>query len=393
MAQRNINAALENHLSNKLITVITGMRRVGKTTAVKHLLSTIKSDNKLFLDLERIENRYLFNQSNYHDIEQSLIAEGIDLKKKSYIALDEIQLVPNITSVLKHLYDSFNIKFIVTGSSSFYIKNRFSESLAGRKRIFEMYPLSFREFLSFKEINIKTFSEFSLKKINNSFYQRYKQLYSEFVKFGGFPEVALSDNNEDRIAYLNDIINAYIELDIKLISDFEATEELYKLIRLLAPRAGNKVDFTKLSGISGIHRKQIKIYLQFLQQTYFIHLLSPFTKNIDREIALQQKLYFADTGLLTVLQHHNSGALFENAVANQLLQLGKLNYYAKKSGQEIDFILDEKIAVEVKESPSPTDVLNLKRIASSIGIKKQILVGKNFTNPKFTDYVWGGNIF
>lgn len=145
MVLRLIYTELESHLENKLVTVITGLRRVGKTTAVRHLLGRIKSLNKLYLDLERVENRHLFNLPNYKDIELSLQAEGLDLSKKAYIALDEIQLVPNIASVVKYLYDTYNIKFIVTGSSSFYIKNRFTESLAGRKRIFEMEPLSFSE--------------------------------------------------------------------------------------------------------------------------------------------------------------------------------------------------------------------------------------------------------
>ncbi len=107
MHARKIYAELEGHLKNKLITVITGLRRVGKTTVAKHLLSKIKSENKVYLDLERIENRYLFNQINYKDIELSLQVEGIDLSRKAYIALDEIQLVPNIASVIKFLYDTY----------------------------------------------------------------------------------------------------------------------------------------------------------------------------------------------------------------------------------------------------------------------------------------------
>ncbi|MBK6484666.1 MAG: ATP-binding protein [Chitinophagales bacterium] len=393
MTQRSIYTELEKHLPNRLVTVITGMRRVGKTTALKHLLSLVRHNNKIHLDLERIEYRHLFQQQNYADIERSLLAEGIDLKKKSVIAIDEIQLVPAITSVIKHLYDNYPVKFIVTGSSSFYIKNRFSESLAGRKRIFEMMPLDFYEFLIFRGETVKKLEQFAFEKINASFFNRYKEHYHDFVTYGGFPEVAKSENTRDRLEYLKDIINAYIELDIKLMSDFEAVDELYKLIRLLASRAGNKVDFTKLSGISGIHRKRIKEYLIFLEHTYFIRLISPFTKNIDREIAQQQKLYFTDSGILTVLGHHSTGALFENSIANQLAHHGKLNYYSLKTGNEIDFIIDGKIAIEVKESPSPSDLAYLKRIASSLSIKKQILVGKNFHNPKFSDFVWGGSIF
>ena len=123
---------LERHLSKKQVTVITGMRRVGKTTAIQYLLSKINHQNKLYLDLERIEYRHLFNQPSYVDIERGLVQMGINFNQPAVIALDEIQLVKNIPSVIKSLYDTYHVKFIVSGSSSYYIRNHFSESLAGR---------------------------------------------------------------------------------------------------------------------------------------------------------------------------------------------------------------------------------------------------------------------
>ena len=101
-----------------------------------------------------MEHRYLFNDANYENIVRSLEIEGLDLSRKAIIAIDEIQLVPNITSVIKYLYDTYDIKFMVTGSSSFYIKNHFTESLAGRKLVFEMTTLSFIEYLRFKEVKV-----------------------------------------------------------------------------------------------------------------------------------------------------------------------------------------------------------------------------------------------
>ena len=157
--KRKLFSLLKEHLGRKQITVLTGMRRTGKTTLLKHLLADEPSVNKLYIDLERIDNRELFFEKNYDNIIIALQNRGLDFKKKTLIAIDEIQLVSNISSVLKYLYDHFHIKFIVTGSSSYYLKNLFSESLAGRKKIFELYPLDFGEFLVFKEIDAlqKTF--------------------------------------------------------------------------------------------------------------------------------------------------------------------------------------------------------------------------------------------
>jgi predicted AAA+ superfamily ATPase len=382
---------LEKHLTQKQITIITGLRRVGKTTALRHLLTKIPHENKLFLDLERVEHRYLFNQSTYRDIEIGLEIEGIDLSKEAAIALDEIQLVPNITSVIKYLYDTYKIKFIVTGSSSFYLKNHFSESLAGRKRVFDMYPLSFNEFLQFKEVK-STGVKGPFPAYNPSFYNKYKQLYHEYVQFGGFPEVALADGDDNKIAYLKDIVNSYIELDIKLLSDFSASEDLYKLIRLVSARVGSKIDYSKIGGISGINRQKVKEYFTFLEHTFFIKTITPFTRNKDREIATMPKFYFTDTGILNILGQIPSGALFENAVFNQISRNAEVQYYNTKSGQEIDFIIDGKIAIEVKEAPTESDLATLASRTKSIKLKEYYLLGAKPAGNGFKDFTWAGSL-
>jgi predicted AAA+ superfamily ATPase len=302
MYNRITHSALEAHLNHKQVTVITGMRRVGKTTTVKYLLSKVLHSNKLYIDLERIEYRHLFNQQSYADIERGLVQLGIDFSQPAVIALDEIQLVKALPSIIKNFYDTYGIKFIVSGSSSFYIKNHFSESLAGRKKIFEMWPLTFREFLEFKgawkpQIELEKEQSFL-----RTFYNLYYSLYEEYIQYGGFPEVVLAAEVQDKEDYLSDIINAYIELDIKILSDFEVSDSLYKLILLLSGRVGSKLDYSKLATIIGINRHKVKDYISLLEHTYFVHTISPFTRGIDKELTMQPKLYFTDTGVLNKLQ-------------------------------------------------------------------------------------------
>ena len=351
MIQRTIFPTLLEHLYKPQVTVVTGMRRVGKSTALKYLLNQVSHDNKIYLDFEKADNRFIWNQSSYKDIEINLAVEGIDFSKPAVIALDEIQLVPQSTSVIKYLYDTYGIKFIVSGSSSFYLKNRFSESLAGRKQIFDMYPLDFAEFVAFKggDMVLKLHhaigmtegvQSFSKQPFILAFYNKWKALYEEYLRFGGFPEVALAETDADKKAFLKDIVNAYIELDIALLSDFAASDDLYKIMRLLANRTGSKVDYTKMSSILGIGRHKLKDYFELLEYTYFVQFINAFSTNPDSELRKQQKIYLADTGLLQTLAQVSSGQVFENAIAVQLARLGKLHYYQKISGQEIDFILD-----------------------------------------------------
>ncbi|TFF35977.1 ATP-binding protein [Mucilaginibacter psychrotolerans] len=395
MKERNIYISLLEHCKKKQVTVITGMRRVGKSTAVKYILKHLASDNQIYLDCERIEIRVLFNSGNYEGIKNELELLTIDFSRPSVIALDEIQLVENLPSVIKYFYDTYEVKFIVTGSSSYYMKNRFSESLAGRKRIFEMYPLSFSEFLSFKDIAPTTINKYAWKSFDKSWYNRFSTAYAEYIRFGGFPEVVLEDNEIDKEELLKDIVNSYIEIDVKLLADYSLSEDLYKLIKVLAARSGNKIDYTKIASVTGINRQKIASYIQLLEYTYLIYLATPFTKNIDKEISQQTKLYFADTGILNVLAGNQlgSGQVFENAIAIQLKSQGTIQYYQKKTGQEIDFIFNGDTAIEVKETPAQQDLQTISQRANAIGIDKHLVAGRYLPLNNFSDFTWGGNIF
>ncbi len=391
MIFRNILNEIHPFLGTKQAIVVNGMRRTGKTTIIKFLLNKSAENNKVFFDLEKAENRFLFSDENYENIIHALKTEGINFSRKAFIGIDEIQLVPKITGIIKYLYDNFDIKFFLTGSSSFYIKNHFSESLAGRKYIFTLSTLTFDEFLKFRDVRLNL-TEFKFQKVNPHLVKKLDAHYNDYISSGGFPEIATIDNPEVKRKYLSDILNSYLQLDIKFLADFSTTDEIFKLLKLLSARVGSKVDYSKLSMVSGIHRKKIKEYLLFLEQTYFIVFVSPFVVNTDREIALQKKIYFTDTGLLNILGNVNSGALFENKIANQLAHFGELNYYARRNGQEIDFILNKKIAFEVKETPSESDYNKLKERSSSIGLSKRYLIGKNMPPSGFSEYIWGGDI-
>jgi predicted AAA+ superfamily ATPase len=395
MKIRKCFAELSAHLTQRQVTVITGMRRVGKSMAIQYLLDKVEHTNKILLDCERVEIRVLFNTPHYESIVEHLQLQGLNFSNPCVIALDEIQLVETLPSFIKYVYDTYGAKFIVSGSSSYYIKNRFSESLAGRKRIFEMYPLTFEEFLDFKESGIKNIATYAWKPYSKPWYERCHKLYEEYLRYGGFPEVVLQKNKKNKQELLRDIINSYIELDVKLLSDFSISEDLYKIAKLLAARAGNKIDYSKLGSIAGINRLKLKNYLDLFEHTYFVYLLIPYSKNIDQAISQQPKLFFSDNGILNELAGNqlSSGQLFENAIAAQLIPLvDNLNYYQRKTGQEIDFIIDERKGIEVKETAIEQDLFVLKQRTESIKLKEFTLISR-YAHHQFKDFVWGGNIF
>src|SRR5690606_38369022 len=124
---------------------------------------------------------------------------------------------------------------------------------------------------------------------NALWYNKNKELYKEYLKYGGFPEVVLNKSVKGKKELLSDIINSYIDMDVKLLSDYSLNKDLYTLVKLLASRVGSKVDFTKLSNVAGIDRRKISDYMYLFENTYLIHLVKPFTKNIEKEVVQQPK--------------------------------------------------------------------------------------------------------
>lgn len=388
--ERIIYKQLKEHLSKKFITVITGLRRTGKTTLLKKLLEDFESENKIYLDLERIDNRELFSEKNYDNIISALSARGINFKKKTLIAVDEVQLLPEISSALKYLYDNYQIKFVITGSSSYYIKNLFSESLAGRKKVFELNTLSFGEFLLFKDV-VYSPEKTIEKKFIPAEYERIKKYYDEYVRYGGFPEVVLSSKISDKKDIINDILSSYINIDIKNITEIRDQKNVHNLLKMLAARAGTKLDYSKLSSLTGISRPSVYNYIDLLEHTFIITRVPVISKNPDREIVKAPKIFINDNGLLNQLAEVSSGVQFENAIFNQLKFYGTLQYYSLKTGKEIDFILNGNTAIEVKETATIQDLNQLKNLSKNLKISKNIVISR-YPSPTFNDFVWGGDV-
>lgn len=388
--ERKIYKELLAHMESPLVTVLTGMRRTGKTTLVMQLLSDIANKNSIYLDLQRPDNRELFDLKNYDSIYEAFVARGLAKGRPMVVALDEIQLAPDCPSAIKYLSDHKGIKFVVTGSSSYYLKNLFTESLSGRKKLFELFPLDFGEFLRFKGVSWSE-GNWKEKSFDKSEYARLGAYYEEYIKFGGFPQVVLAETEAVKKDILLDIMASYVNIDIRSLADFADERNLFSLAKLLASRVGSRIEYNTLSKLTGLSRQTVTNYVAFFEKTYLVHLVSVFTNNPGREIVKAKKLYFCDTGLANTLTEIAGGAQFENTVFNQLYQKGKVRYFALKTGHEIDFVFDDRIALETKETPTERDLGVLQKLSETAGLKEARLVVRKET-PGFDDCVWGGSI-
>ncbi len=384
LKERLLFNQIKKHIDSPEAIVITGMRRVGKTSLIRFIYDKIDSDNKIFLDLENPLNQKYFEEENYEKIKSTIEFLGVDFTRKSYLFLDEIQLLKNLPSVIKYLIDHYKVKCFLTGSASYYLKNLFAESLVGRKYLFELFPLDFKEFLSFKESNIKLPD--NPDNISKPIFDTISNLYEEYLLFGGFPEVVLKKNISEKKKSLEDIFTSYFQLEVLKLGDFRRNDKIRDLILLLMQRVGTKLDIKKLSRELSVSRPTLHQYISFLEETYFIKTIRPFSKGKDIEIRKIPKVYLCDCGLVNNFAKLDEGALFENSIFQNLRIKGEVNYYQKKSGAEIDFILNKDTAIEVKINPSKQDAKKLSKIADELGIKKAVIVSKRYSDLKDIKY-------
>ncbi len=384
MKKRLIFTDIIAQINHKNALVITGMRQVGKTTVMKQVFEEIASQKKLWLDLDNPLEQKIFEDIEYKNIYKRLDEMAGGNNERLYIFIDEIQNFPKITNVIKYLIDHYNVKFVVTGSSNFYLKNLFPESLSGRKFLYYLPPMNFREYLYFadyisdKEARQTDIHE-RIRQKNIFAFKKYELAYEQYLQFGGFPEVVTTKDPPTKKQLLKNIFTSFFEKDLIALSDYKDIRELRDLILLLVPRVGSLLDVTKLASELGADRPKVYGYLEFLQGTFFIKLLSKFSKSIDRSVAGGRKVYFADTGILNSIGAVNEAQLFENAVINQLSNYGEVAFYSKRNTAEIDAVLNKEIACEIKLRGTEGDYKKLVRLAHKLSIEKTYIISKTFS--------------
>lgn len=385
MKKRFLYGQLMKYIEHKNALVITGMRQVGKTTLMKQVYSSVKLP-KIWFDFYNPLDLIMFENTDYDGIYDELHKETGTRKGGSlHVFIDEIQNYPEITKIMKYLIDKYSVKFVVTGSSNYYLKNLFPESLSGRKFLFILRPMDFREYAAFSSVEKATDGTdlgYKLSSIKPLTYYQFKKLepmYDDYLKYGGLPEVVLTEDYETKKLILRNIFSSFFEKDLRLLSDLSDIKELRDMIILLSARAGNILDITKLASELGINRVKTYSYLEFLQGIFFIKLIPKHSASVDRSVAGGKKVYFSDNGILNIFGKVSAGQMFENAAANQLSEYGELSYYNMRNTSELDFIVNGTAAFEVKNKGTHRDVLVAEKICGRIGIKKYYVISKEYS--------------
>jgi predicted AAA+ superfamily ATPase len=366
---------LEKHLENKEFTILTGARQTGKTSLLKQLHKHLISLGRkaVMLTLEDIQIRNALDQRpenlfNYTDMPKTVaVNQELSPNDKLYVLIDEIQYLNAPSNFLKLLYDKYadSLKLVVTGSSAFYIDRKFTDSLAGRKRIFWLKTLSFEEFLYFRKADILATELVRLRQNLNAVSVQNTEirvLFNEYLTYGGYPAVVLQPDAKEKIAMLNEIKNAYIKRDIHE-SNINNELAFMQLMRILAAQCGSLVNRNELSKVLKIDNKTVDNYLYVMQKCFHIELLRPFTANIRKEISKMPKVYFYDLGLRNallnrfepIINRSDKGIVAENYLYKRLTELYEpdmINFWRTIDNHEVDFVVSDEYqkgkAYEVK---------------------------------------------
>jgi len=386
--KRKIVDKILKYLDSRDVIVVYGARQTGKTTLLRYLIENYLKDNSFYIDLE-MNNLLELCNNGAEPVYNYLLQKGLDEKNKIYLIIDEIQYMDDPTKLLKIFHDHYpNVKLIVSGSSSFEIRKKFKNSLAGRTINFELTPLSFEEFLLFKEKKYNLLAENS-KQINKELIS----LAEEYILYGSYPKIVLERSEEKKQAYLNQIINTYVRKDIRDMGNIRNISAFNKLIEVLASQSGNIINFSELCSTVGIRHETLTDYLNLLENTFIIKLVKPFHKNLRSELSKNPKVFLMDTGMMHILWLRQFpkvilGRSFETFVFLELMRLGhNINFWTTKNKQEIDFIVNGKklFAVEAKLNFSKANQRALKFFAKEY---KSNFTTVGLIGDKKGKYIW-----
>lgn len=323
------------------VSILFGPRQVRKTFLLDELKEYTKRQGMrpLYFNLENPHDLHLFN------VPETELFDMLTRHTKA-VFIDEFHYLKNASSLFKAIYDSKSgVKIFCSGSSSMEIHKHLKESLAGRRLVTRINPLSFAEFSSV------------YPKRNSRF------LREKYILLGGLPGLVHLPTRDEQVRLLNGILETYIQKDIKSLLREENIRAFNTLLYLLAESQGQLVSTNSLAGELGLTAATVTRYISILEATYVCFSLASYSRRIGNELKKSRKIYFYDLGIRNMIlkdfsplqNRQDKGALHESFVFLELNKLLKpdmeLKFWRNKAGQEIDFVLlknRQPLLIEVK---------------------------------------------
>lgn len=365
--ERDLEEEIMKYIEDPEILAVTGPRQSGKTTLLKKIETRLENSN--FVSFEDRDILGLFEEDVKEFAEMYL--EGHD-----YLIIDEFQYAGEGGKKLKYLYDAYpEKKILITGSSAADMTVKGLKYLTGRVLKFRLYPFSFSEFLRYRNKDLyrlyskrtedieKWLSGGGLN-ISETTLDELEDLRKEYVVYGGYPRVVLSEDKEKKEKILKNIVDTYLIREVGEVLGISEDRKMKDLMRILALQMGDKVNYSSICDKTGINYQKLKGWLNILEHTFVIRQVRPFFTNKKKEVVKAPKVYFYDNGFRNSIiksfrkpeLREDQGEINENFFFTQVTE--ELKYWRTKSGAEVDFVLEA-------EPPVPFEIKTKARITRS----------------------------
>jgi len=344
---KTIERFIENQIVSKIgvnkVILLFGTRRVGKTFLINSIQKNF-TGKLIFLNGEDFDVQEIFKKRSIANF-KNIIGDA------KLLIIDEAQSIQEIGQALKLMIDTNpELTIIATGSSSLDLINKSGEPLTGRQLPFYLYPIAQ---LELKENILEA-----------------NQHLDERLIYGSYPEVFNINTNNEKGAYLQQLVQSYLLKDILAYSGIKHADKILALLRLIAFQVGSEVSYNELSNQLGINKVTVENYLDLLSKAFIIYKLPSYSSNQRSEVAKSSKWYFFDNGIRNAIindfrvptMRNDMGALWENYIISERIKKTKYNqeltqffFWRNYNQQEVDLIeLNNGIlnAFEIKMSSS-----------------------------------------
>ncbi|MFH1053023.1 MAG: ATP-binding protein [Candidatus Woesearchaeota archaeon] len=319
-------------LKGNEITIISGIRRCGKSSLLK-LISKNKEGNNLYLNFDDVRLTD-FNKDNFEDV-QSIAAELFGKEKIIYF-LDEIQNINYWERWVNNLHEQ-DIKVFITGSNSSLLSSEISTYLTGRNKVINLFPFSFKEYLRIKNIEVK-------KEMTSAGISVIFRHFKDYMDTGGFPLVIRNDDLQLSKQYFDDILNKDLLNRYKI----KQVKEIKDLLLFLFSNIGRPYSYSTLKQVTGIKSlSTIKNYIDYFRNVFLLYTLERFDYSIKKQKVSSSKPYASDNSFLKTIAFNfteNKGKRLENLVFLQFIRKNKEVYYHLDK-KECDFVVKEGLKI------------------------------------------------
>ena len=336
------------YVDTPFVKVLTGIRRSGKSTIMKMIMD--KLENERHIPKENIISMR-FDSMEYEDMTARQMFEtikaGLSVQGRTYLFLDEVQEISGWEKVVNSFLGEYDVDIYVTGSNSRMMSSEIATYLTGRYVSFQVYPLSFEEYLAFRR---------EVTEVKNP-----HQELADYVRLGGFPATHLRAYSQDEVyTIVRDIYNSTIFSDIVRRNQIRKVDQLERVVKYTFSNVGNTFSAKSISDYlksekRSIDNETVYSYLKKLEKAYILHRCSRYDLQGKEILKTQEKFYLADTSLCYSVLGYGPDSVassLENVVYLELCRRGYKVYIGKTTDGEVDFVASrqgEKLYVQVTQ--------------------------------------------